>query len=203
MGSRVSTGRRVAKQSAAFVFLIAAFPFALLTGFGRLKPVYTMLAQLLSLGPGMPGDYLRRGFYRLTLERCSFENRIGFGSYFAHTQAALEKRAAIGEFCTLGRVTIGERTQVASHTQVLSGLRQHTRDAEGRLTGDGTYETIHIGADVWIGAGSIVAADIGDRTTIAAGSVVFRALPADVVASGNPARVVDKQKRIQEQPAAG
>ena len=33
---------------------------------------------------------------------------------------------------------------------------------------------IHIGADSWIGAGSVVMADVGERATVAAGSVIFR-----------------------------
>ncbi len=179
----------ILKKTAAFCFLAFAFPLALVTGFGRCKPLYTVLSQFIALGPGLPGDYVRRGFYRLTLKRFSMENRIGFGSFFAHPEAEVERRAGIGEFCILGRVILGERALVASQTQIISGMRQHTRDSEGRLTGEGVYETVHIGADAWIGAGCLVMADVGARTTVAAGSVVLRALPPDVVAFGNPARV--------------
>lgn len=186
--------RQAAKKIAVVIFFGLAFPFALISGFGRFKPLYILFSHFVALCPGFLGDYLRRGFYALTLRRCSFENRIGFGSFFAHPEAELEYRAAIGEFCILGKVHIGERALVGSRTQILSGYRQHTRDPEGRLTGEGLFATIRIGADVWIGAGSLVMADIGDRTTVAAGSVVFRALPADKVASGNPARVVDERK---------
>ncbi len=185
--------RQLAKRVVAFAFLILALPFALVSGFGRLKPLYTMLAQLFALGPGLLGDYLRQGFYRLTLRRFASDNRIGFGSFFAHPEAEVAPWAAVGEFCILGKVNLGERVLIGSQTQILSGFRQHTRDAEGRL-GEGVFQTIQIGADVWIGAGSIVMADVGARTSVAAGSVVFRALPADVIASGNPARVVDERK---------
>jgi virginiamycin A acetyltransferase len=186
--------RLVAKRFASCVFVVIAFPFALATAFGHIKPLYTLISQFLAIGPGLVGDYVRRGFYKLTLRRFSFENRIGFGSFFAHREAELAPRAAIGEYCVLGMVSLGERVLVSSQTQIISGFRQHTRDAEGKLTGEGVFETIHIGSDVWIGAGSIIMADIGDRTTVAAGSVVFRALPADVVASGNPARAVTERK---------
>ena len=185
--------RSFAKKLLGFVFLILSFPYAVLAGFGRWKPLYTFCAQLLALGPGLPGDYLRRGFYSLTLKRFSFENRIGFGSFFAHPEADVAPRAAIGERCILGKVTIGERAIIASGVQILSGFRQHTRDAEGKLTGEGTFEMLSIGADTWIGAGSVVMASVGERATVAAGSVIFRGVAADTAVAGNPARVVDQR----------
>lgn len=49
-----------------------------------------------------------------------------------------------------------------------------------------------IGCDCFIGAGSIIlkGVTIGDRTIIAAGSVVTKSIPADCIAGGNPARVI-------------
>ena len=51
---------------------------------------------------------------------------------------------------------------------------------------------ITIGDNVWLGGGVIVLAgvSIGDNTVVGAGAVVTKDLPADVVAVGNPARVV-------------
>ena len=51
---------------------------------------------------------------------------------------------------------------------------------------------IHIGANVWIGAGTVVlpGVTIGENSVIGAGSVVTRDIPANVVAVGNPCRVL-------------
>ncbi|MGY1640107.1 maltose acetyltransferase domain-containing protein [Geodermatophilus sp. SYSU D00703] len=51
---------------------------------------------------------------------------------------------------------------------------------------------ITIGDDVWLGGGAIVlpGVTIDESTVVGAGSVVPRDLPANVVAVGNPARVV-------------
>lgn len=51
---------------------------------------------------------------------------------------------------------------------------------------------VHIGDNVWVGAGSVIlpGVHIGDNTVIGAGSVVTRDIPADVVAVGNPCRVM-------------
>lgn len=51
---------------------------------------------------------------------------------------------------------------------------------------------IHIGNNAWIGAGTIVlpGVTIGENTVIGAGSVVTKDMPANVVAVGNPCRVL-------------
>ncbi|MBQ3151434.1 MAG: sugar O-acetyltransferase [Clostridia bacterium] len=53
---------------------------------------------------------------------------------------------------------------------------------------------IHIGRNCWIGAGALIlpGVTIGDNTVIGAGSVVTKDIPSDVVAVGNPCRVVRK-----------
>jgi maltose O-acetyltransferase len=53
---------------------------------------------------------------------------------------------------------------------------------------------VEIGSDVWVGGGAIILAGvrIGSRAVIGAGSVVTRDIPANVVAAGNPCRVVRK-----------
>ena len=51
---------------------------------------------------------------------------------------------------------------------------------------------IHIGKNCWLGAGVIVlpGVTIGDNTVIGAGSVVTKDIPANVVAVGNPCKVL-------------
>lgn len=51
---------------------------------------------------------------------------------------------------------------------------------------------IHIGNNVWIGANAVVVPGvrIGDNSVIGAGSVVTKDIPANVVAVGNPCRVL-------------
>ena len=51
---------------------------------------------------------------------------------------------------------------------------------------------VEIGSNVWIGAGAVIlpGVRIGDNTVIGAGSVVTKDIPANVVAVGNPCRVL-------------
>ena len=51
---------------------------------------------------------------------------------------------------------------------------------------------VHIGKNCWIGAGAVIVpgVSIGDNTVIGAGSVVTKDIPANVVAVGNPCKVI-------------
>ena len=87
-------------------------------------------------------------------------------------------------------ITIGDDVQFGPNVQLLTpthpvepGPRRDKWEAGAPIT---------IGDNVWVGGGAIVLAgvSIGDNTIVGAGAVVTRDLPADVVAVGNPARVI-------------
>jgi virginiamycin A acetyltransferase len=174
--------------------LLLVMPFAAIAGFGRFTSAFQAFGQLVSLVPALPGDYLRVSYYFLTLRKCSLDSRVSFGSFFAHRSATVSRGVYIGCYCVLGACDIGERTQIGSHVQILSGKHQHAREANGHILGasEEQFKPVSIGADCWIGASAIVMADIGPGTTIGAGSVVTRPVPANAVAVGNPARLLER-----------
>jgi acetyltransferase-like isoleucine patch superfamily enzyme len=184
--------KRAVKTIAHGLFLVLMLPAAAITGFGRLPAVFTLFAHACALVPGILGDYARIAFYRLTLRSCSLHSRVSFGSFFSQREVSLGRGVYIGPYCVIGRCRIGDRTQIASQVQILSGRRQHQRDEAGRITGAeaGTFEEIEVGPDCWIGASAIIMAPVGAGTTIGAGAVVVNEIPAGVVAVGNPARVI-------------
>ncbi len=51
---------------------------------------------------------------------------------------------------------------------------------------------VYIGRNVWIGAGAVIlpGVTIGENSVIGAGSIVTKDIPANVVAAGNPCRVL-------------
>src|ERR1035438_982809 len=179
------------------VFLLFALPLAAASVFGRWEPPFTLFAHVCAVAPGVFGDYLRTAYYKLVLTECPFSSRISFGSFFAHPEARLADQVYIGCYCVIGKTTIGLNTQIASGVQILSGNRQHTRNEDGGLSGSqgGVFTTVTIGAHCWIGAGAIVMADVGDGTTIGAGSIVSHPIPPNSVAVGNPARVIRSAER--------
>ncbi len=87
-------------------------------------------------------------------------------------------------------VAIGNHVLFGPGVQIYTAT--HPLDAAIRRSGLESAAPISIGDDVWIGGGAIVCpgVTIGARTVIGAGSVVTRDIPADVVAVGNPCRVL-------------
>ena len=87
-------------------------------------------------------------------------------------------------------ITIGADCQLAPRVQLLTAT--HPVDAAERATMWEWGEPIVLEDGVWLGGGVIVlpGVAIGARTVVGAGAVVTRDLPSDVVAVGNPARVL-------------
>lgn len=100
-------------------------------------------------------------------------------------------------FCNFGAVlldvapiTIGADVQIGPSVQMLTPT--HPIEPEQRRAKLEAAEPITVGDNVWLGGGVIVCpgVSIGDNTVVGAGAVVTRDLPPNVVAVGNPARVV-------------
>jgi acetyltransferase-like isoleucine patch superfamily enzyme len=159
------------------------------------EALFSTGAQFLAWMPGPVGVYLRGGYYWATLDRCTWEAHVGFGSIFTHRGATLEPRVSTGVYCVIGHASIGAGTRLASRVSIPSGKRQHLGE-DGAIADVTRYDTVRIGAGCWIGEGAIVLADVGDRTLVSAGAVVTREMPAGSLVGGNPA-VIIKQLETQ------
>nr|WP_271985189.1 sugar O-acetyltransferase [Pseudoclavibacter terrae] len=87
-------------------------------------------------------------------------------------------------------ITIGAHCQIGPNVQLLTPT--HPLDPEPRREGFEAGEPITLGDNVWLGGGVIVCpgVTIGENTVVGAGAVVTKDLPPNVVAVGNPARVI-------------
>ncbi len=99
----------------------------------------------------------------------------------------------------LATVTIGEYVQIGPDAVISTA--GHPLDLAQRVCPIATANSIVIGDNVWIGAKAVIldGVTIGDRSVIGAGSIVTKNIPADVVAVGNPCRVI-KQILHSEMP---
>ena len=68
----------------------------------------------------------------------------------------------------------------------------HPTDPDERAAGLEYALPIVVGENAWISGGAIIGPGvrIGENSVIGAGSVVVRGIPADVVAAGNPCRIM-------------
>jgi virginiamycin A acetyltransferase len=185
--------RSVLKRLGQWLATIVALPLALVAGFGRFRAAFQMGAHVVALAPGVPGSYLRIAYYAMTLRACSRHVHMTFGSFFTSPTASIGRNVSIGAYCVLGRVQIGDGTEIASGVHIPSGRHQHIRQADGRLA-QGTFDEVRIGADCWIGENALILADVGDRATIGAGAIVVKSVaPGSVVVSA-PSTVRDPKE---------
>lgn len=85
----------------------------------------------------------------------------------------------IGDYCMFG-------------PNVTVATAGHPIDAGLRRQGLQFNMPVHIGSNVWIGAGAVIlpGVTIGNDVVIGAGSVVTKDIPSGVVAVGNPCRIL-------------
>lgn len=90
----------------------------------------------------------------------------------------------------VGKVKIGANAQIAPNVSIYTA--GHPVHPESRNTGYEYGIPITIGDNVWIGGSVTIlpGVTIGSNVVIGAGSVVTKDLPDNVIAAGNPCRVI-------------
>lgn len=87
-------------------------------------------------------------------------------------------------------VTFGDHVLLGPNVQIYAV--GHPTDPVTRALPIDVPKAINIGNHVWIGGGSIIlpGVTIGDNVIIGSGSVVTKDIESDVIAAGNPCRVI-------------
>jgi acetyltransferase-like isoleucine patch superfamily enzyme len=201
--------RRSIKRSVDVCCIAAVAPAAAICRLERAlsahgDAAFVFWAQAMALVPGLPGVFLRRAFYRMTLERCGTSFYVGFGAWFSHRSSIVEEDVYIGPYAVIGSSCLRRGCLLGTRSSLLSGTGLHAMDRQGRwLPADLTHiRQIDIGEYAWIGESAVVMADVGPSAMVAAGAVVSARVPSRVVVAGNPARfartlVVDGEQESQ------
>lgn len=113
---------------------------------------------------------------------CDYGFNIEVGSHFFANY-----NCTILDIC---KVKIGNRVMLAPNVAIYTA--GHPIDPMVRATYYEFGQPVTIGDYVWIGGNTVICpgVTIGDNTVIGAGSVVTKDIPANVVAAGNPCRVI-------------
>ena len=126
------------------------------------------------------------------LSRCESGCVLSFGTTLSHPNAEFGRNVYVGNYCSLGDVTLKDDVLIASHVSIINGGRQHGIDRLDLPIREqpGVWPRVTIGRDAWIGERAVVLADVGDHCVIGAGSVVTSPIPDRAVALGCPAKIV-------------
>lgn len=170
-----------------------------------LKPViptdqpFQMGAHIVSLIPGILGNYFRKEYYRLTLQKCGPDVCIEFGTIFNQPGVEVGRRVYIGTRCCIGDCIIEDDAIIGSNVDIISGKHQHNferLDIPIREQG-GKLDKIVIGTDSWIGNSGVIMADVGEKSIVGAGSVIVEDVEPYSIMGGNPARLLRSRPKLQ------
>lgn len=89
-----------------------------------------------------------------------------------------------------GNIYIGDKVMLGPNVTIATA--NHPINPELRDRGLQFNKDVYIGENTWIGAGVVIVpgVHIGSNTVIGAGSVVTKDIPDNVIAVGNPCRVI-------------
>lgn len=107
---------------------------------------------------------------------------------------------SIGEFSNIracgGTIKIGSKVQIAQNVNIIASNHLFKKGISIKdQAWDEKNNFVEIGDDVWIGCGSTLlpGSKIGSGSVIGANSLVNGIIPENVIAVGNPARVIKKR----------
>ena len=88
------------------------------------------------------------------------------------------------------KIDIGDHAMIGPGVQIFTV--NHPLDIETRNRWYEITKPVTIGPNVWIGGGAIICpgVEIGEGSIVAAGAVVTKNVPTNVVVGGNPAKVI-------------
>ncbi|OQB26464.1 MAG: putative acetyltransferase [Chloroflexi bacterium ADurb.Bin180] len=152
---------------------------------------YRSTSQLLAGIPGMLGVLVRRIWYRAALQACGSRLFVDWGAVLRSPRSVIGDDVYVGIRSWIGEVSIGSKVMLSGPCIVTSGSHTHGISRDRPMSEQPvTLATVHIGDDVWVGAGAIIMADLATGTVVGAGSVVTKATEPYSIVVGNPARKI-------------
>lgn len=116
--------------------------------------------------------------------RCDYGKHISIGNNFYANYDCV--------FLDCAPVSIGDNVLFGPRVCVFTA--GHPIDPVVRAAGLEQAKPITIGSNVWVGGNTVInpGVTIGDNVVIGSGSVVTKDIPSDVIAVGNPCRILRK-----------
>jgi len=148
-----------------------------------------------------PGSKIVIG-HKAEIRTSSFSNLIGVNRRTTFSTHSKNAKISIGDHCGMSGVVIGakESITIGNHAVIganvlISDFDWHAIDPEARNRGESSKsKPVIINDNVFIGTCAIIlkGVTIGKNSVIGANSVVTTNIPANVIAAGNPCKIVSE-----------
>lgn len=132
-------------------------------------------------------------------DNCDFRSRvnsnlIGINRPCSISTLTQEAKIEIGNNCGFSGTVIGAFKSIKIGNNVRCGANTLITDSDWHLDDHraGEPKDVVIGDNVWLGINVVVlkGVSIGNNTLIGANSVITKDIPSDVIAAGNPCKVI-------------
>ena len=160
------------------------------------KEQFLYLDRLWEFNQLKPSDYEKKQQYMREVfaecgENCYIELpfRANWGGHHVHFGSGIYVNSNL-TLVDDGHIYVGDKVMFGPNVTIATA--NHPIDPELRSRALQYNKDVYIGENVWIGAGVIVVpgVHIGKNSVIGAGSIVTKDIPENVVAVGNPCRVL-------------
>jgi acetyltransferase-like isoleucine patch superfamily enzyme len=146
----------------------------------------------LSQKTGRYGIYLRRNWYKQTLEKCGDNLIVGFGSYIVYPSVEIGNNCAIEENCVVSNCSMGDGVILAANVSIMSGAHHHPVDDLSLKFRDhvNPLSRVRLGDNIWVGTHAVIMSDIGSGAVVAAGAIVTKPVAENAIVAGSPAKLI-------------
>lgn len=167
----------------------------------------SLLGVRLGKGAGFWGDSKFSRYPGSTIvfgSNCRFRststsNLIGINHLCIFSTQTKSAKLIVGNNCGFSGTTIGCFKEIILGDNVRCGANTLITDSDWHNNDPRVSppKSVKIGNNVWLGYGVIImkGVSIGENSVIGAGSIVVKDIPNDVIAAGNPCRII---KRIDK-----
>jgi acetyltransferase-like isoleucine patch superfamily enzyme len=165
---------------------------------------FPFVSQWLSGIPFSFGWKLRASVLSRLLPEFGKDVVIHQGANLEDQRSTLGSDVWISVNCYLDYCHIGDSVLIGPNATILAGGDVHRSDDLSlpiKRQGNVEKTPTKIGTGAWIGAASVVMADIGEHAIVGAGAVVTKPVPPYAVVVGNPARVL-RMRNAKDSSAA-
>lgn len=161
---------------------------------------------------GKKGKFLGKTIFRIMPgttvsigENCQFlsshaSNWIGVNRPCIISTIKEGANICIGDNCGFSGTSIGAALRIMIGDNVRFGANTLVTDSDWHYDDarSGPNAEVIIGDNVWVGYGTIIlkGVHIGENSVIGAGSIVTSDIPANVIAAGNPCKVIKKYYEV-------